>query len=260
MQQTAVTLIVIMANTMKMMTRTITCMIVTLLCFFPKVACAQFGFDVTSVEAYIHDHKQQRSLLLVRSTLEASNKLLHEYSKDANIDYKDINLQLDKYTRAFDVIDILYQSLRTSLNIYDTYDVVKDRIGDYKDMLDDYRAKCLDRLNIVSTDTLIITINARALARIAEEGDNLYKSVSDLVLYATGAAACSTADLLMVLNSINNSLDNIKRHINKAYFETWKYIQVRIGYWKAQVYRAKTIKEIVNDAFGRWRGAGYLGY
>ena len=216
-------------------------MIVTLLCFFPKVACAQFGFDVTSVEAYIHDHKQQRSLLLVRSTLEASNKLLHEYSKDANIDYKDINLQLDKYTRAFDVIDILYQSLRTSLNIYDTYDVVKDRVGDYKDMLDDYRAKCLDRLNIVSTDTLIITINARALARIAEEGDNLYKSVSDLVLYATGA-------------------DNIKRHINKAYFETWKYIQVRIGYWKAQVYRAKTIKEIVNDAFGRWRGAGYLGY
>ena len=175
-------------------------------------------------------------------------------------DYKDINLQLDKYTRAFDVIDILYQSLRTSLNIYDTYDVVKDRIGDYKVMLDDYRAKCLDRLNIVSTDTLIITINARALARIAEEGDNLYKSVSDLILYATGAAACSTADLLMVLNSINNSLDNIKRHINKAYFETWKYIQVRIGYWKAQVYRAKTIKEIVNDAFGRWRGAGYLGY
>ena len=245
---------------MKMMTRTISCMIVTLLCFFPKEACAQFGFDVTSVEAYIHDHKQQRSLLLVRSTLEASNKLLHEYCKDANIDYKDINLQLDKYTRAFDVIDILYQSLRTSLNIYDTYDVVKDRVGDYKDMLDDYRAKCLDRLNIVSTDTLIITINARALARIAEEGDNLYKSVSDLILYATGAAACSTADLLMVLNSINNSLDNIKRHINKAYFETWKYIQVRIGYWKAQVYRAKTIKEIVNDAFGRWRGAGYLGY
>ena len=114
--------------------------------------------------------------------------------------------------------------------------------------------------NIVSTDTLIITINARALAKIADEGDNLYKSVSDLVLYATGAAACSTSDLILVLSSINQSLDNIKKHLNKAYFDTWKYIQVRIGYWKRQVYRAKTKQEIIEGAFGRWKGAGYLGY
>ena len=86
---------------------------------------------------------------------------------------------------------------------------------------------------------MIVTINVRALAKIAEEGDNLYRSVSDLVLYATGAAACSTSDLLVVLTSINQSLDNIKKHLNTAYFETWKYIQVRIGYWKAQVYHCQ---------------------
>jgi hypothetical protein len=84
--------------------------------------------------------------------------------------------------------------------------------------------------------------------------------VSDLVLYATGAAACSTSDLILVLSSINQSLDNIKKHLNKAYFDTWKYIQVRIGYWKRQVYRAKTKQEIIEGAFGRWKGAGYLGY
>lgn len=234
--------------------------IAILLTLLPTISRAQYGFDVTSVEAYINDHKQQRSLLLVRSTLEASNKLLHDYTSDANIGYKDINVQLDRYTRAFDVIDVLYQSLRTSLNVYNTYETVSDRVGDYKDMLNDFSDKCLESGNIVSTDTLIISINARALAKIAEEGDNLYKSVSDLVLYATGAAACSTSDLLLVLNSINSSLDNIKQHLNKAYFETWKYIQVRIGYWKRQVYRAKTKQEIINDAFGRWRGAGYLGY
>ena len=217
------------------------------------------GFDVASVEAYINDHKQQRSLLLVRSTLEASNKLLHDYSSDANIGFKDINKELDKYTRAFDVIDVLYQSLRTSLNVYNTYENVSDRVTDYKKMLTDFHNKCLARGNIVSTDTMIVTINVRALAKIAEEGDNLYRSVSDLVLYATGAAACSTSDLLVVLTSINQSLDNIKKHLNTAYFETWKYIQVRIGYWKAQVYRAKTKQEMVNDAFGRWRKNGYLG-
>lgn len=234
-------------------------MAMCLMLLVPKTARAQLGFDVVSVEAYINDHKEQRSLLLVRSTLEASNKLLHDYSSDANIDYKDINKELDKYTRAFDVIDVLYQSLRTSLNVYNTYETVTDRVTDYKNMLSDFHAKCLARGNIVSTDTLIISINVRALGKIADEGDNLYKSVSDLILYATGAAACSTSDLLTVLNSINQSLDNIKKHLNVAYFETWKYIQVRIGYWKAQVYRAKTKQEIIEGAFGRWRRNGYLG-
>lgn len=232
--------------------------IVCLLVLFPFTAKAQYGFDVASIEAYINDHK--RSLLLVRSTLEASNKLLHEYSSDSNIGFRDINKELDRYTRAFDVIDILYQSLRTSLNIYNTYENISDRVGDYKDMLEDFRRKCLDRDNIVSTDTLIITVNVGALAKIAEEGDNLYRSVSDLILYATGAAACSTADLYLILMNINNSLDNIRTHLNRAYFETWRYIQVRIGYWKRQVYRAKTKEEIINDAFGRWKVAGYLGY
>ena len=248
-------------TTMKtMMKNKLVSMLICILALPPSIARAQFSFDVVSVEAYINDHKQQRSLLLVRSTLEASNKLLHDYSGDANIGFKDINKELDKYTRAFDVIDVLYQSLRTSMNVYSTYENISDRVGDYKDMLSNFKSKCLDRGNIVSTDTLIIAINVKALARIAEEGDNLYKSVSDLVLYATGAASCSTADLLMILTSINNSLDNIRKHLNKAYFETWRYIQVRTGYWKRQVYRAKTKQEIISDAFGRWRGAGYLGY
>lgn len=231
-----------------------------MLMFLPLSVKAQFGMDVSSIEAYINDHKEQRSILLVRSTLEASNKLLHDYSSEANIDYKNINKELDKYTRAFDVIDILYQSLRTSLNVYHTYETVSTRIGDYKDMLEAYHKKCLSRGNIVSTDTLIITVNVYALQRITDECDNLYKSVSDLVLYATGAAACTTSDLLVVISNINTSLDNIQRHLNKAYFDTWRYIQVRIGYWKRQVYRAQTKEEMVQDAFGRWRVAGKLDY
>jgi len=247
-------------TTMKKMKNKSRYILLTLLILFPTVMKAQYGFDILGVEAYIEDHKTQRSLLLVRSTLEASNKLLHEYSSTANVEYKDLNVELDKYTRAFDVIDILYQGLRTSLNVYSTYENVSDRITDYKNMLNDFNDKCISRGNIVSTDTLLITINLKAIQKIADEGENLYRSVTDLVLYATGAAACTTSDLLLVLNSINTSLDNIRTHLNRAYFDTWRYIQVRIGYWKKQVYRAKTIQEIVNDAFGRWRVAGKLGY
>lgn len=94
-------------------------LIITLMLFIllPGIAKAQWTFDVVSVEAYINDHKKQRSLLLARSTLEYSNKLLHEYSLKEVGNYKELNVDLDRYTRAFDVIDVMYQSLRTVLNV-----------------------------------------------------------------------------------------------------------------------------------------------
>ena len=227
---------------------------------FPLCAKAQWSFDVGSVEAYIADHKNQKSLLLARSTLEMSNQLLHEYSADATVEYKELNFDLDKYTRAFDIIDIIYQSTRTALNVRDTYTNISENVGKYKRMLTDFHEKCLKRGNIEPSDTLIITVNLRCIKKIGNESENLYRSMTDLVLYATGAAACSTSDLMMVLNSINQSLDNIRLHLNTAYFDTWRYIQVRIGYWKASVYRNKSLRDIIDDAFGRWRGAGYLNY
>ena len=48
-------------------------MAVVLLALLPGIAKAQWTFDIVSVEAYINDHKKQRSLLLARSTLEYSN-------------------------------------------------------------------------------------------------------------------------------------------------------------------------------------------
>ena len=224
----------------------------------PLKMMAQWGFDVVSVEAYINDHKKQRSLLLARSTLEYSNKLLHQYSSEQTSNYKEINVELDKYTRAFDVIDVLYQSLRTSMNAVNTYENVSDRISDYKKLLNDFNSQVVKRKHIELADTMLISINIKAIANIAKEGEYLYKSLSDLVIYATGAAACSTADLLVVMESINTSLDNIEKMLNTAYFDTWRYIQLRMGYWKEKIYRTKTKKEMIDDAFGRWRKAGKL--
>ena len=238
------------------MNRPFSILILLLFVMVPQMTKAQWAFDFVSVEAYINDHKKQRSLLLARSTLELSNQLLHEYSSDATVEYKTLNVDLDKYTRAFDVIDVLYQSLRTSLNVYSTYNTVSDRITDYKNLLEDYKEKVLGRNKIAVSDTIIISVNLRCIQKIADEGQHLYRSVSDLVLYATDAAACSTSDLLLVLESINTSLDNIGRHLNRSYFETWRYIQLRMGYWKEAVYRTKTKRQLIDDAFGRWREAG----
>ena len=52
--------------------------------------------DIPTIEAYINDHKKQRSLLLARSTLEYRNQLLHEYSSEEVGKYKEPNVDLDK--------------------------------------------------------------------------------------------------------------------------------------------------------------------
>lgn len=213
--------------------------------------------DPSTLEAYINDHKQVRSLLLARSTLELSNQLLHDYSKTAAVEYKDLNVELDKYTRAFDVIDVLYQSLRTSMNMYATYNNVSDRISDYKNLLDDYNEKVIKRGKIRLIDTLIISVNKRMLERVYREGNQLYKSVSDLVLYATGAAACSTNDLMLIMASINMSLDNIEITLNRAYFDTWRFIQLRMGYWKEATNINRSKLEITNDALVRWKKSSH---
>lgn len=227
-----------------------------ILLMVPIGGYAQYSFDVGSVESYINDHKKQRSLLMTRATLEYGNQLLHDYSKKQMVAYKDLNFDLDKYTRAFDIIDVMYQSLRLGLNVYNTYDNVSDRLKDYKKLLETFNDRVIQRGRVELADTLLLTINRKAIERIAKEGEYLYKSVYDLVLYATGAAACSAADLMVVLENIENGLTRLRVLVNNAYFSTWRYVQLRIGYWKEKVYRTRTKQEMIEDAFGRWRKVG----
>lgn len=141
--------------------------------------------------------------------------------------------------------------------MYDTYNNVSDRISDYKNLLEDYNEEIIKRGKIRMIDTLIISVNKRMLERVYGEGKQLYKSVSDLVLYATGVAACSTNDLMLTMASINMSLDNIELTLNRAYFETWKFIHLRMGYWKEATNINRSKLEITNDALDRWKRSSH---
>lgn len=217
--------------------------------------------DIATIEAYINDHKQQRSILLARSTLEASNAILHKATNVTNREYRDINIELDKYTRAFDVIDLVYNTVSTGFNVYRTYENVSDKIGKYKTMLSRYNDLIVKRGRFETADMQFLTVNSQAIANIVNECDNLYMSVSTLALYASGKVCCTTASMMLMVESINKSLDRIKDIVNTAYYQTWKFIQARTGYWKSEIYRSKTIQQVANEAFDRWRESGnILGY
>jgi len=60
------------------------------------------------------------------------------------------------------------------------------------------------------------------------------------------------------VENINRSLDRIKDIVNSAYYQTWKFIQARTSYWKGELYRSKTIRQVATEAFDRWREAGNI--
>lgn len=234
-----------------------------LLVLFLGMQCkllAQVPRDIPTIEAYINDHKKQRSLLLARSVLEESNQLLHQASEVTHREYRDINLELDKYTRAFDIIDLVYSTVSTGFNVYRTYDDVSDKLGKYKELLSEYNKKIIKRKRIESADTLLLTVNARAVRNLSAECRNLYSSVAVLAAYASGQVCCTPASMMLMVENVNKSLDRIKEIVNVAYFQTWKFIKARTSYWKGEFYRSKTIREMAGEALGRWKGAGKLGY
>lgn len=231
-----------------------------LLMLVPSSVRAQ-SFDILSVEALVDDHKRVRSVLMARSGVEQANELLHQYSKVANVRYDSLNIELDKYTRAFDIIDVIYNSGVTVLNVKTTYDDVSDRIVKLKDLLQSFSEQCTLKGNIMSSDTIIINACRRTITLVSDEGSELVKSLYDLALYATGVTHITTEGMMLVLGNINDSLDKIRLSIDHAYYVIWKYVTIRTHYWKKSLYCAKNLNEMASDAFSRWKDvAKKVGY
>lgn len=215
-----------------------------------------WSFDPLSVEALIQDHKDIRSVLAARSGLEQANELLHKYSKEASVDYDSLNVKLDKYTKCFDVIDVIYNSGVMVVNVRNTYSDVSDKIGQLSTLIEDFMTKCTARGDILSSDTIIVGACRRCVEQVGEDGQQLVNSLIELAQYATGLRHITTEELLTVIGNINEGLDNIRRCIDHTYFVIWKYVTVRTHYFKKSLYQAKTVGEMCGNAIERWkRGA-----
>ena len=219
-------------------------------------ASAQFNFDVETVEALIRDHKNVRSVLIARNSVEQANLILHQYSRKAVEDHYQLNVELDKFTRLFDMIDIIVSGTSTVFNAKNTYSDVSKRLEDYRKLLQTYTERLAMRGNIQLRDTIIIGTSQRALEHVYEDGKDIYASLTAIIAYSSGKVPCNTSKLLKIIENINKSLDDIRRTVNAAYIATWRYMQMRLTYYKAEVYRKRSVKEVSAEALDRWKVSG----
>lgn len=220
---------------------------------FSSVTKAQFGWDMAGVEAFIDDHKGERSVLTVRTVVEQGNKVLHSTSDNTNEKFKNMNDEIDKYTKAFDVIDVVFNTVSTGFNIYHTVDNVSNKIGKYKDMLDAYNQKILSRGRIEPADTMLISINKQAIENIYNECDEIYKSCTAIAMYSTGQFLANTSSINLQIKRIDQCLTRIQRIVNRAHFETYTFIQSRIRMWNRRIFVEKSRLTICNERFAEWK-------
>ncbi len=224
-----------------------------LLLFVPVAVRAQFNFDVLSVECLIDDHKTIRSVLVARAGVEQANQVLHDYAKSASVDYDSLNIKLDKYTKCFDVIDVIYNSGVMVVNVRNTYSDVSDKIGQLSTLVEDFMRQCTLRGDIMSSDTIIVGACRRCVEQVGDDGSQLVNSLVELAQYATGLRHITTEGLLTVIGSINECLDNIRRCIDHTYYVIWRYVTIRTHYFKRALYHAKTLGEMCGSAIERWK-------
>ncbi len=217
------------------------------------VALAGLDFDFLSVEAYIADHKAQYPLLLCRASLERANALAHGETARTVQAYEDLNDALDLYTRAFDVLSLLYAGLRAADAVASTAARVSARAGDYASLLADYGERVAGRDRVEPRDTIILAIGRDCIRDAVAEARSLCSSFTDLALYATGAQACTTATLAGTLDRIESSLERVARVVDRSYHSTLLYVRARTSAWKAGV-TVRPRGTLADEAFSRWKG------
>ncbi len=235
--------------------------IVTLLALLPMKGHAQFGInDMPSMEAMISNHKKVKTALDIRMIAELGVEQAHEGSQKSIEEYQESSKRLDKYKRCFDIIDLILNGTATAFHGVRTYQNCSSNIKSYLQLLNEYEEKILLKGKIWSSDTIIYTTSKQTIEDIKSSASSIYKSYIDLSAYLTGTAECKTESMMLCLQCINENMDAIDASVRNAYLTLWSYMTIRLGFWKKEIFRAKTIREMALEAYDTWKKSQYIAY
>jgi len=240
--------------------------------------------DDASTTAMRGDHRTTQTGLYASSLAETANTVLHKKSKDATEDWKNISDALDKYTRAFEILDAIINGGALVFNIKATADNVSDKtvkiidlMNDYKDLVNRRLKDNVEAVNnggkvwnkaknayeiyksgsfaITKEDTIIYSVPIQTAKAIKSECHEIYESAGKLVLYATGKMACKTPEITAIFASLNGSLDYINKKVDRCYLTLWKYIIIRQHSWSPALLRNVSRKDLLNSSFSKWKAS-----
>ena len=266
------------------MTRLRYIILLMVLCVSIQSKAQLVTMDDGSTTAMRGDHRTTQVGLYASTLAETANTVLHKESKDATDDWKKISDALDKYTRAFEILDAIINGGSLVLNIKTTADNISDKtvkivdlLNDYKDLVNRRLADNLEAVNnggkvwnkaknayeiyksgsfaIAKEDTILYSVPIQTVKDIKSECNDIYESAGKLVLFATGKMACKTPQITAIFSSLNNSLDYINRKVDRCYLTLWRYIIIRKHTWTPVTLRKVSRQDLLNSSFSKWKAS-----
>ena len=211
--------------------------------------------DPGSLEAMIQNHKKVRGLLEIRLAAEAGLLKYHKINAQKVNDYRVVSDTLDRYRRCMNIVDLILKTGATAFHTVNASKRVTANVTGYWELVDTYTNKILLHGAVWPSDTIILTTSKKTVNAIEEEAKQLMSSYNEFVTLVGGKNSpkeSKVLDMMECLDKINTSIDNIDDCIAAAYTELWGYMTVRMGFWKKEIYRAKSMQEILNGAYGDW--------
>lgn len=210
-------------------------------------------FDVMSVEAGIRDHRRLRSKLQLRASMEAANEILHKAAKESVGDNFNISAELDKYDRYFDMIDLVYTTFQVGFNTRQNYRKISSRVHDFAYLYRRYYEICLSHGDVYDSDRRLLTSFLNMFIEIQEEGQDIYDGMEMLWMYAVGQMNCTTVQLINIITEIDRHFTHVYEIMDSYYQVLLRYMLNRVGLWDARLFQARTLSEVAQDAFDRWK-------
>ena len=211
--------------------------------------------DPASLEAMIQNHKKVREVLEIRAAAEIGLLKYHKINAQKVNDYRVVSDTLDRYRRCMNIVDLILKTGATAFHTVNASKRVSANIKGYWELVDTYTNKILLHGAVWPSDTIILRTSKKTVKTIEEEAKQLKSSYNDFLLLVGGKNSpkeTKVLDLMECLDKINTSIDNIDDCIAAAYTELWGYMTIRMGFWKKEIYRAKSMKEILDGAYGDW--------
>lgn len=209
-------------------------------------------FDPVSIEAMINNHQEVHTVIAIRALSEVVALDRHNKQSKRETSYAKTQEQLDKISRAFNIVDLIINGGSTAFHTYNTGKEITKTLKDYTGLLLDYKNKVLSKFDVRPADLTIYETSQNMIHDVSEVSKELVKSYTDLSQYALLKRNCKPLDMLKILDSINDQYDRVTIIINAAYMKLWAYMSTRLGYWNDALLNRVNVKELCDAAHQRW--------
>lgn len=217
--------------------------------------------DITTLSALYQDYDINGRLLKGRAATELVNNEIHKGVVAVTEEYSDQALAVDKYLHALDVLDVVWNGVKTAFHAKDVYDEIKQTVKDYGQLLDEYKRLVLDNpaVHPSPADLQIIDIARSAASDVLDECSYIWDSYKSLALYIVPVPGVDSTisvcrikptDLSWFLERTNASMDRIATRLRTAYRATRTYLLARFGYFKEEIHIAYTKHQ--KDSIKHW--------